>query len=197
MAAITANYATYPSSYTAQARFSYPQAYVANTDSEQPAPSAPRDSFSRVSSMVATGAGGAFAAHKYSETMAESIFNYQELGELQGAPGVAFATFKEMGGIALKGAGMSALVSAGVSVVANGVGLAKGKLDRETAVKNVVGDTITGAVGGLGAVTLGGLGGLALVKMGMTGLPITIATVAIGAATGVAASALRDKLIKQ
>ena len=88
-------------------------------------------------------------------------------------------------------------MSAGVSVIANGVSLAKGTIDKNTAARNVVGDTITGAVGGLGAVTLGGLGGLALVKLGATGLPITIATVAIGAVTGVGASFLREKIMNK
>lgn len=179
-----------PASYLPRAPYQ-----LAETAPGTTTPTMPRDSFSRVSSMVATGAGGAFVAYKFSEQMAESIFNYTELGELGGVSGVAMASFKEMGMIGLKGAGLSGLVSAGISAVANGVGLAQGKVDKATATRNVIEDTITGAVGGLGAVTLGGLGGLGLVKLGVTGLPITIATVAIGAAAGVGASYLKDKFM--
>lgn len=157
-------------------------------------PSIPADSYKRISSMVANGAGGAWASYKFAEPFAEAVHNYMELGELGGGPGVAFASFKEMAGITLKGTGVSALVSAGISAVANGVGVYTGKVTQQEAVKNVVGDTISGAVGGLSAVTLGGLGGLAMVKMGFQGLPITIATVAIGAASGVGASFLKDKI---
>ncbi|PIQ26489.1 hypothetical protein COW64_11180, partial [bacterium (Candidatus Blackallbacteria) CG18_big_fil_WC_8_21_14_2_50_49_26] len=46
-------------------------------------------------------------------------------------------------------------------------------------------DTIGGAVGGLGAVTIGGLGNLALGSLGLAGMPLTIATVALGAVGGV------------
>ncbi|MEZ0367888.1 MAG: hypothetical protein ACAI44_02245 [Candidatus Sericytochromatia bacterium] len=152
-------------------------------------PSTQGDTFARVSSMVATGAGGGFASYKLSEEMAEHFNGFAENG--------AMVSFKGIGTTALKGAGLSALVSAGVSAVANGVGVATGKIDSSKAVTNVVGDTITGAVGGLGAVTLGGLGGLAMAKMGMTGLPITIATVAIGALGGVAASAIKDKIMNK
>lgn len=197
MVALSNTYSPYSSATVNQTYYPRPAAgyQMASTASETPA--MPTDQYTRISSMVATGAGGAFASFKYSEEMAESIHNYSQLGELQGVKEVMFMSFKEMGGIAFKGAGVSALVSAGVSVVANGVSLAKGNIDKNTAARNVVGDTITGAVGGLGAVTLGGLGGLALVKLGATGLPITIATVAIGAATGVGASMLREKIMKQ
>ncbi|HEY9844111.1 MAG TPA: hypothetical protein V6D23_26810 [Candidatus Obscuribacterales bacterium] len=154
-----------------------------------PTPSAPSDTFTRVSSMAATGAGGGFASYKLSEEMAEHFNGFAENG--------AMVSFKGIGTTALKGAGLSALVSAGVSALVNGVGVATGKVDSSKAVTNVVGDTITGAVGGLGAVTLSGLGGLAMAKMGMTGLPITIATVAIGALGGVAASAIKDKIMNK
>lgn len=192
MVAVNNTYPVYQSSYAQRAPY---QMATAAEQPENPT-SSPIDTFRRVSSMVGAGAGGGLAAYKFSEAMAEGMYNHSQLGELGGIKGVAFASFKEMGTIGIKGAGVSALVSAGVSAVANGMGLAQGKIDKNTAAKNVVGDTITGAIGGLSAVTLGGLGGLAMVKMGMTGLPITIATVAIGAASGVAAAAIKDKIMK-
>lgn len=192
MVAISAPYSPYTTPTATSS--TYRTAALSNPFDSLPAMTA--DSFTRISSMVSAGAGGGYAAYRYSEDMAESIFNYSQLGDLAHAPGVAFASFKEMGGIAFKGAGASALITAGISAVANGVGVARGTVDQTTAVRNVVADTITGAVGGLGAVTLGGLGGLGLVKLGVTGLPITIATVAIGAAAGVGASVLKDKLMK-
>lgn len=195
MVALTTTSSTYPGAYATQPRYQ-----VASTTSAWTPPALPAmtwDSYSKVSSMVANGAGGAWASYKFSEDMAESMFNYSQLGDLSGAPGMAMASFKEMGGIAMKGAGVSALVTAGISAVSNGISLAKGTVDTHTAARNVVGDTITGAVGGLAAVTLGGLGGLALVKMGMTGLPVTIASVAIGAATGVGAAFIKDKIMNK
>ncbi|MBT9548569.1 MAG: hypothetical protein IV090_24460 [Candidatus Sericytochromatia bacterium] len=149
--------------------------------------------FTSISSKLAAGAGGGFAAYKMGAKMGadfKSIFaGGQGGGFLTGMKNVAITGFK--------GAGLSALVGAGVSAVANGVGVATGKVESGQAVSNVVGDTITSAVGGLGAVTLGGLGNLALGSMGVAGLPLTIITVGLGAAGGVGASFLKDKIMNK
>lgn len=183
-----ATQARYPMQSASPAAFSMPNVSM---------PSMNMDNFSKISSLVGNGAGGAVAAYKYSESMAESMYNFSHLGELGGVQNVLFASIKEMSALGFKGAGVSALISGGVSLVANGVGMAKGTVDTNKAVRNVVGDTISGAVGGLTAVTAGGLTGLGLVKMGVTGLPITIATVAVGAAAGVGASFLKDKIMSK
>lgn len=133
--------------------------------------------FSSISSMVAHAGGGGFASYKLGAQMGQNI--KQIFGK------TFFTGIKNSAITGLKGAGLSALVSAGVSVVSNGIGVATGQTDGSSAVSNVMRDTIGGAVGGLGAVTLGGLGNLALGSLGLAGMPLTIATVALGAVGGV------------
>ena len=152
--------------------------------------------FTSISSKLSAGAGGGFAAYKLGAQMGQnmkSIFAKPNPAEMAG--GGFMTGMKNVAVTGFKGAGLSALVGAGVSAVANGVGVATGKVESSKAVSNVVGDTITAAVGGLGAVTLGGLGNLALGSMGVAGLPLTIITVGLGAAGGVGASFLKDKLM--
>lgn len=143
--------------------------------------------FSSIGRMVAHAGGGGFASYKLGGQMAD---NYKGMFS-NGIKGF-FGGVKNVAITGVKGAGLSALVSAGVSAVANGVGVATGKQDGSTAVSNVLSDTIGGAVGGLGAVTLGGLGTLALRSFGIAGLPLTIATVGLGAVGGVLAGKLLD-----
>lgn len=156
--------------------------------------------FSSIGRMVAHAAGGGFASYKLGGQMAQNI---KTMFGKPPAPPAGVEVARSFGGnfmtglkgvatTSLKGAGLSALVSAGVSAVTNGVGVATGKQDGSTAVSNVLSDTIGGAVGGLGAVTLGGLGNLALGAFGIAGLPLTIATVGLGAVGGVLAGKLLD-----
>lgn len=143
-----------------------------------------------VSSLLAPGAGGGFAAYKLGAQMGDhmkSVFGNGLKGVVGGVKNVAVT--------GLKGMGLSALVGAGVSAVSNGVGVATGKIDSSDAVGNVVSDTITSAVGGLGAVTLAGTGHILLSKFGMGGTTLTIATVALGAIGGVAAGYAKDSLM--
>jgi hypothetical protein len=145
--------------------------------------------FASISSMVAHGAGGGFSSYKLGAQMGQNMkgmFGNGFKGFIGGAKNVAIT--------GVKGAGLSALVSAGVSAISNGVGVATGKVDGSKAVSNVIGDTIGGAVGGLGAVTLGGLGNLALGAFGVAGLPLTIATVGLGAVGGVLAGKMTKGL---
>ena len=157
--------------------------------------------FTSISSKLAAGAGGGFAAYKLGAQMGQnikSIFAKPAPAPNPGSQITAGGFMTGMKNVAItgfKGAGLSALVGAGVSAVANGVGVATGKVDSSQAVSNVVGDTITSAVGGLGAVTLAGLGNMALGSMGVAGLPLTIVTVGLGAAGGVGASFLKDKIM--
>jgi hypothetical protein len=152
--------------------------------------------FTSISSKLAAGAGGGFAAYKMGAQMGnniKSIFAKPNPAEM--ASGGFMTGMKNVAITGFKGAGLSALVGAGVSAVANGVGVATGKVESSQAVSNVIGDTITSAVGGLGAVTIGGLGNLALSSMGVAGLPLTIVTVGLGAAGGVGASFIKDKIM--
>jgi hypothetical protein len=139
--------------------------------------------------------GSGFAAYKAAPQMAARL---KEMGQLfkTEQPANPQHLLSSMGQIALtglQGAGLSALVSAGSSIIANGLGVVKDKIDSPVAVQNVISDTLTGAIGGLGAVTLGGTGHLALSAMGLAGLPLTIATVTLGAAGGTLAGHLAHK----
>ena len=156
--------------------------------------------FTSISSMGAHGAGGGFASYKVSGQMAEGIKTLFGKGTPPAAPatsGIGQNLMQGFKGIAIagaKGAGLSALVSAGVSAVANGVGVATGKVESSQAVSNVVKDTIGGAVGGLTAVTAGGLGSIALGAFKIGGLPATVITVGLGAIGGVLGGRMASKL---
>ncbi len=141
--------------------------------------------FTSISSMASHAAGGGFAAYKLGAQMngnMKSIFGNGFKGALTGVKNTAVT--------GLKGAGLSALVSAGVSAVANGVGVATGKIDSSEAVSNVGKDAIGGAVGGLTGVTAAGLASFIPVK----GVMGTILTVGAGAVGGVVGGRLASKL---
>ncbi len=148
------------------------------------------DNFRSVTSALAAGSGGGYAAYKFGGQMA---------GNMKGLFGNGFKGFfgsmKEMGMTGLRGMGVSALVGAGVSAIGNGIGAATGQISSSDAVGNVVGDTITSAVGGLGAVTFAGVGHIALGRLGMAGTPLMIATVALGAVGGVVAAEMKDSIL--
>ena len=143
--------------------------------------------FNSISSMAAHAAGGGFTGFKLGAKMGtdmKSIFNSGNgfKGALGGVKNTAIT--------GLKGAGLSALVSAGVSAVANGVGVATGKVDSSEAVSNVVKDGIGGAVGGLTGVTAAGLASFIPVK----GVMGTVLTVGAGAVGGVIGGRLASKM---
>lgn len=145
------------------------------------------DTFTSVTSLVAGTAGGGFASYKLGEQMA---------GNMKGLFGNGFSGFfggmKQMALTGAKGAGLSALVGGGISVVSNGISAVSGRIEATEAVRNVVGDTITSAVGGFGAVTVAGVGNIALSKLGMGGTGLMIATVALGAVGGAAAAHMHN-----
>lgn len=143
-------------------------------------------------------AGGGFAAYKLGN---QTATHFQELAAAlktsAGAGGsfqAALPALQKIGLASMKGAGLSAMVTAGVSAISNGVGVARGKFDGQTAVQNVISDSIGGAIGGFGAVTAAGAGTMLLQSFGMVGLPLTIGTVAFGALGGVSTGMLAQKL---
>ena len=173
------------------------------------APTTPSDThnqgFIKADVLVLTGrlvghaGGGGFSAFKAAPEMAVRMKEVAQLFKTD-QPVNTQNLITGMGQIAmtgLQGAGLSALVSAGSSILANGLGVVKDKIDSPEAVKNVISDTLTGAVGGLSAVTLGGAGHLALSAMGLGGIPLTVATVTLGAAGGTLAGHLAHKARKQ
>lgn len=153
------------------------------------------DTFRTYTRLVGQAAGGGFAAYKLSGKVAA---NFKEIADALNQPGGNFTTatpaLQQIVGSSMSGAGLSALVAGGVSAVSNGFAVARGQSDGNTAVANVLSDTISGAIGGFGAVSMGGMGQLLLGSFGVVGLPLTIGTVAFGAAGGVLAGQLGQKL---
>jgi hypothetical protein len=131
-------------------------------------------------------AGSGFATYRYGAQIGTQMKEVY-LGLKNGGPAGTESALINAKGLAMssiRGAGLAGLISAGTSAIANGLGVVKGKTDSQTAISNVLSDTMTGTIGGLGAVTIGGAGNLALASFGVVGLPLTIATVALGAAGG-------------
>jgi len=136
---------------------------------------------------VGLAAGGGLAAYRIGGKVAEQMreiakaFKTPPTKDLPSTlPGV-----KNLFGSGMQGAGLSAMVAAGVSALSNGVSVMQGKTDSATATKNIIGDALSGALGGFTIVTTAGAGNLLLGSMGVAGLPLTIATVAFGAAGGI------------
>jgi hypothetical protein len=136
--------------------------------------------------LVGHAAGSAFATYKFGNLMGNQMKEVYQSFKTGGPTGTegALNGLRSLSMTGLRGAGLAGLISAGSSVIANGLGVVKGKTDSQTAISNVISDTFSGSIGGLGAVTIGGAGNLALASMGVAGLPLTIATVALGAAGG-------------
>lgn len=146
--------------------------------------------FSAISSMAAHAAAGGFTGMKLGGQMSESIKSLFGKTPKPPADNPAASGIKNIGsgfkGIAmtgLKGAGFGALVSAGVSAVANGAGMAMGQVDGSQAAKNVLTDSISGALGGFTAVTASGLVGLLPVP-GVVGTVLKVGVGAIGGVLG-------------
>lgn len=138
--------------------------------------------------------GGGFAAYKYGGKMAS---HYKEIySAIKGGQGLngALGSVKGMALTTARSAGLSALVSSGVSMLNNGLGVVRGTVTGTDAVSNVTSDTIAGAVGGLGAASLSGAGHLALSAFGVAGIPLTVGTVAAGAVGGVLMNQLTHSL---
>ena len=106
--------------------------------------------------------------------------------------------FKGLGGAVLtglKGTALSALVGAGVSAAVNGVGVATGSVSSDRAIDNVIGDTISATVGGMGAMAAAGIGNAIMGSFGLAGTPLLIATTALGAIGGAAAFNAKNLLL--
>ena len=134
--------------------------------------------FTSISSMASHAAGGGVAAYKFGLQMNDnmrSVFGNGFKGALGGIKNTALT--------GLKGAGLSALVSVGVSAVANGIGVATGKVERADVAHHVINDGIGGAVGGLVGVTAAGLASFIPVK-GVMGTVLTVGAGAVGSVLG-------------
>lgn len=144
-------------------------------------------------------AGGGFAAYRMGAKVAAQIQDIHKAFQSDQGLGGEIPPNAMMGiqGVlttGMHGAGLSAMVAAGVSVLSNGIAAMRGQVDTQTATSNVVSDAISGAMGGFTAVTAAGAGNLMLGAMGLTGLPLTVATVALGAAGGLLGGQVAHKL---
>lgn len=145
------------------------------------------DTFLRHSRSVGLGAGGGFAAYRLGDSIAKQM---REIGRvLEGRPNEGLTpvgpNLQKLAASGMQGAGLSAMVSGGVSLVANGIAVVRGNIEGQTAVQNIISDSLSGAISGFSAVGAAGAGNLLLSSMGVFGLPLTVATVAFGAAGGV------------
>lgn len=169
-----------------------PEAKPAKEESKSPLG---EDRFLEYGRLAGLAAGGGFASYKLGSQVAEQ---FKELANAlkpgQGNLQSAMPSIQKIAGTSMKGAGLSALVAAGVSAVSNGISVARGQTDGQTALSNVVSDGVSGAIGGFGAVSAAGMGTLLLRSFGMAGLPLTIGTVALGAVGGIFTGRLGQKL---
>lgn len=108
----------------------------------------------------------------------------------------ALPSIKNVLGAGLQGAGISAMVSAGISTAVNIVAATRGDIDKSTAFSNVFSDSISGAMAGFGGVAAAGAGNILMRSMGMVGLPLTIVTTVLGVAGGVATGKLSEAMSK-
>lgn len=98
-------------------------------------------------------------------------------------------------------AGVGAGLYAGLSVIKQGIGMARGQQDARGAAANILTDALRGGASGIGASAGGGLTALAMRAMGATGTIGTIVTFvggAIGGSIGgelVEATGVRNKLV--
>ena len=151
-------------------------------------------SYGRTASLIG---GSGVAAFQLGE---KTGFLLQEAAKaLQASNGnvqAAMPSIKNALGAGLQGAGISALVSAGISTAVNMVAATRGDIDKSTAFSNVFSDSISGAMAGFGAVAASGAGNILMRSMGMVGLPLTVITTVFGVAGGVATGKLSQAMNK-
>lgn len=144
------------------------------------------DRFSLFSEYAGQAASGAYSAFRHGENTSNF---YREISKAfqRGGNGWADARPGIEGAImsGVRGAGVGALVSAGVAVASHGFQAARGEMSVEDFTDRVLNDALNGAFSGFGGATLGGAGHLIMSSMGMAGLPLKIGTAIAGAVGGV------------
>ena len=99
---------------------------------------------------------------RYGKIVASEVTNL--ISAIKTGNGSVVGALKGIGMATLKSTGISALVSGGFSAVTNGIAYWRGEKTKTQAVSNVVTDTVTGGVTGLGAT----LAGTAVSGIGLT-----------------------------
>lgn len=125
---------------------------------------------------------------RYGKIVASEVSNL--IGAIKTGNGSVVGALKGIGMATLKSTGISALVSGGFSAVTNGIAYWRGEKTKTQAVSNVVTDTVTGGVTGLGATLAGGAVMAALAGTAVSGIGLTLL---VGGA-GMLGGWLTDKL---
>ena len=132
--------------------------------------------------------GANVSSIRYSKIAAAQVTDL--IKAIKTGTGSVAGSLKSLGMTALKSTGLSALVAGGFSAVTNGIAYWQGKKTKTQAVSNIVTDTATGAVTGLGATIVGGAAMAALATTSITGIGLTLL---VGGA-GILGGWLADKL---
>lgn len=165
------------------------------TDSSSTSSTWGGDKFLKYGRTAGLVAGSGFAAYRLGEQTGNLLKEAAKaINESNGNFQAALPSIKSALGAGLHGAGLSAMVSAGISTVVNGVAASRGDIDKNTAFSNIFADSISGALAGFGSVSAAGTGSLIMRSLGMAGLPLTIATTVIGVAGGVAMGKLSQAM---
>lgn len=125
---------------------------------------------------------------RYGKIVASEVTNL--ISAIKTGNGSVVGALKGIGMATLKSTGISALVSGGFSAVTNGIAYWRGEKTKTQAVSNVVTDTVTGGVTGLGATLAGGAVMAALAGTAVSGIGLTLL---VGGA-GMLGGWLTDKL---
>lgn len=125
---------------------------------------------------------------RYGKIVASEVSNL--ISAIKTGNGSVVGALKGIGMATLKSTGISALVSGGFSAVTNGIAYWRGEKTKTQAVSNVVTDTVTGGVTGLGATLAGGAVMAALAGTAVSGIGLTLL---VGGA-GMLGGWLTDKL---
>ncbi len=125
---------------------------------------------------------------RYGKIVASEVSNL--IGAIKTGNGSVVGALKGIGMATLKSTGISALVSGGFSAVTNGIAYWRGEKTKTQAVSNVVTDTVTGGITGLGATLAGGAAMAALAGTAVSGIGLTLL---VGGA-GMLGGWLTDKL---
>ncbi len=125
---------------------------------------------------------------RYGKIVASEVTNL--ISAIKTGNGSVVGALKGIGMATLKSTGISALVSGGFSAVTNGIAYWRGEKTKTQAVSNVVTDTVTGGITGLGATLAGGAVMAALAGTAVSGIGLTLL---VGGA-GMLGGWLTDKL---
>lgn len=144
------------------------------------------DTFSTFRQYAGQSASGAAAAFQLGERTSgffreiSKAFEGSGKGWAQARPGIEGAVIS-----GVQGAGIGALISAGVALASHGYQAIQGDISVEQLSDHVLTDALSGAFAGFGGATLGGAGHLLMSSMGMAGLSLKIGTAVAGAVGGV------------